>query len=100
MSNKALKTASSSKSVLTAGFFEELGFYETSPRPLYKLPLPTTGTYLLATNDGSLWILRVLMKSGGKVLELGDLQNRVLLLLFRFFKLLNNEHDLPMCRNW
>ncbi len=44
------------KPMLSAGFFEELGFYETSPQPLYKLPLPTVGTYLLATNEGSLWM--------------------------------------------
>ena len=46
----------SRNTVLSAGFFEELGFYETSPQPLYKLPLPTVGTYLLATNEGSLWM--------------------------------------------
>jgi len=45
-----------SKPLLSAGFFERLGFYETSPQPLYKLPLPTVGTYLLATDKGSLWM--------------------------------------------
>ncbi len=42
--------------LLGAGFFEGIGFYEISPQPLYKLPLPTVGTYLLATNDGALWM--------------------------------------------
>jgi hypothetical protein len=44
------------KPMLPVGFFEELGFYETSPQPIYKFPLPTVGTYLLATDDGSLWM--------------------------------------------
>jgi hypothetical protein len=37
-------------------FFEGLGFYEVSPTPLYKLPLPNSGVYLLSTKDGALWI--------------------------------------------
>jgi hypothetical protein len=57
MKKDNLKTESNNTNlILSAGFFEELGFYETSPQPLYKLPLPTVGTYLLATNEGSLWI--------------------------------------------
>jgi hypothetical protein len=55
MSNEALN-GNFAKPMLSAGFFEGLGFYETSPRPIYKLPLPTVGTYLLATNEGSLWM--------------------------------------------
>ena len=50
------ENGNSAKHLLVAGFFEELGFYEISPQPLYKLPLPTVGTYLLATNEGSLWL--------------------------------------------
>lgn len=50
------ETANIGNVLLSAGFFEKLGFYETSPQPLYKLPLPTLGTYLLATNEGSLWM--------------------------------------------
>jgi hypothetical protein len=37
-------------------FFTDLGFYETSPEPLYKLPLPTVGTYLIASAYGYLWL--------------------------------------------
>ena len=55
MSNEVLNV-NFAKPMLSAGFFEELGFYETSPQPLYKLPLPTVGTYLLATDEGSLWM--------------------------------------------
>ena len=52
-----MKTESNNANVpLSAGFFEELGFYETSPQPIYKLPLPTVGTYLLATDEGYLWM--------------------------------------------
>lgn len=46
----------SRNTVLSEGFFEGLGFYETSPQPIYKLPLPTVGTYLLSTDEGHLWI--------------------------------------------
>lgn len=44
------------KPMLSAGFFDGLGFYETAPIPLYKLPLPTVGTYLIANNEGFLWM--------------------------------------------
>lgn len=37
-------------------FFEGLGFYECSPNPLFRLDLPTTGTYLLADKHGHLWL--------------------------------------------
>ena len=37
-------------------FFEGLGFYECSPNPLFRLDLPTTGTYLLADKHGYLWL--------------------------------------------
>jgi hypothetical protein len=37
-------------------FFEGLGFYECSPNPLFRLNLPTTGTYLLADKYGYLWL--------------------------------------------
>lgn len=55
MSNEEQK-GNFAKPMLSAGFFEELGFYETSSQPLYKLPLPTAGTYLLATSEGILWM--------------------------------------------
>ena len=42
--------------VLSAVWFESLGFYECSPSPMYKLMLPTEGTYLLSNAEGSLWI--------------------------------------------
>lgn len=51
-----LKNSNFAKPMLSEVFFEELGFYEISPQPLYKLPLPTAGTYLLATSDGYLWM--------------------------------------------
>ena len=55
MSNKS-QNGNFVKPMLSAGFFEGLGFYETSPQQIYKLQLPTEGTYLLATNEGYLWM--------------------------------------------
>ena len=54
--DNSTKLSNASKPMLSAGFFEGLGFYEASLQPLYKLPLPTAGTYLLATNEGYLWM--------------------------------------------
>jgi hypothetical protein len=37
-------------------FFEGLGFYELHPRPIFRLDLPTTDTYLIADEHGYLWL--------------------------------------------
>jgi len=37
-------------------FFEGLGFYELHPRPMFRLDLPTTDTYLIADEHGYLWL--------------------------------------------
>ena len=43
------------KPTVICSFLRVLGFYEISPT-MYKLPLPTTGTYLLSDENGSLWM--------------------------------------------
>ena len=55
---KPIDTTSSqtiAKPNVICSFLRVLGFYEVSPT-MYKLPLPTTGTYLLSDENGSLWM--------------------------------------------
>lgn len=37
-------------------FLENLGFYECSPMPLFRLDLSVDGTYLLTNSVGDVWI--------------------------------------------
>jgi len=57
-------------------FFEGLGFYEISPMPLFRLDLPTKGTFLVSNKAGFLWLENSEDAPDNKSIGFGEFTNK------------------------